>query len=363
MEITDITATIHRVPIELPLLDHRAEWEIVFVRVETDAGPTGYGLTAMPQVFGIRAFVEREIAPLLAGEDPIETEYLWRRMQRQLNPRMQTGVWSSAVSAVDIALWDIKGKHTGEPVWRLLGGARDTVPTYVTFGLKDYDIDQLSELASDFVAQGEHRLKMKVGINDAADPREDARRVEAVREAVGDDIDLMIDANYEFSVETALRLCRQIEQYDVTWFEEPVYGNDVNLLAELRRRTDIPIAAGQNEGHRIKHRELIENGAVDISQLNVCHVGGYTEGKRVASTAHSFNRRIANGAGWPHHNMHLHAGVSNGWLVEFHHIPWQIGETIYQEPPEPVDGEVQLKTDPGLGLEPDWEALDRYEVE
>lgn len=363
MEITDVTATIHRIPVELPLIDDNAEWETVFVQVETNEDPTGYGLTAMPQVSGIRAFVNREVAPLLSGENPIETERLWHLLQQELNPRMQTGVWSSAVSAIDIALWDIRGKYTDEPVWRLLGGARDSVPTYVTFGLKEYDREQLATVASDFVADGHERLKMKVGINDATDPREDARRIESVREAVGDGVDLMIDANYEFSFEQALRLCNQIEQYDITWFEEPVYGNDADLLADLRRRTRIPIAAGQNEGHRLRHRELIANEAVDISQPNVCHVGGYTEAQKVAATAQSFNRRIANGGSWPHHNMHLQAGMSNGWLVEFHHVPWRIGELIYQNPPQPVDGEASLKDDPGLGLEPDWDALNRYKVE
>ncbi len=362
MKITDVEATIHEIPVDVPLLEDPVAWKIVVVEVDTDTDVTGYGLTALPQVFGIAPFVNREIAPLLEGRNPLETERLWQLLREELNPRDQTGVWSSAVSAIDIALWDINGTHLDEPVWRLLGGARDTVPTYVTFGLLRYDVDQLTQMAEQFVSDGHRRLKMKVGIDDASNPAEDARRINAVREAVDDDVDVMIDANYGFALETALELCNRIDASDITWFEEPLYGNDATLLAELRERTRIPLAAGQNEGHRFRHRDLLVGDAIDISQPNVCHVGGYTEARKVAALADSFNRRIANGAGWPHHNMHLHAGVPNGWLVEFHYVAWKIGETIYDDPPAPVDGTVTLPDTPGLGLEPQHDVLDEYEI-
>jgi L-rhamnonate dehydratase len=121
-----------------------------------------------------------------------------------------------------------------------------------------------------------------------------------------------------FSFNRALELCKLIEPYKITWFEEPVYQNGALLLADLRRHTSIPIAAGQNEGHRFRHRELIVNRGVDIAQPNVCSVGGYTETVKVAALAQAFNLPIANGGGWPDHNMHLQAAMSNGWRVEFH---------------------------------------------
>jgi L-alanine-DL-glutamate epimerase-like enolase superfamily enzyme len=269
-------------------------------------------------------------------------------------------MWSSAVSAIDIALWDIKGKFYKEPVWRLLGGAQNPVPAYVTFGLKQYTKEQLVEAAKSFVAQGAHRLKMVVAV-DPENPGVDAERVRAVREAVGEKIELMIDANYLFSFNRALELCKLVEPYRITWFEEPVYQNDAHLLADLRRHTSIPIAAGQNEGHRFRHRELIVNRAVDIVQPNVCSVGGYTEAVKVAAMAQAFNLPIANGGGWPHHNMHLHAGMANGWRVEFHVDMWRVGEAIYQNPPAPKDDCVTLAEAPGLGLEPRLEALKEYE--
>jgi L-rhamnonate dehydratase len=360
VKITDIKATLHRVPVEAPLLKEKVVTPVVFVVAETDLGVTGYGLTRGSQRYGVKEFINREVAPFLRGKNPLETERIWNQLYKQFNPRAQTGMWSSAVSAIDIALWDIKGKHYKEPVWRLLGGAQNPVPAYVTFGLKDYSKEQLVEVAKQLVAQGVNRLKMVVAV-DPENPKVDAERVRAVREAAGDDVELMIDANYLFAFNRALELCKLIEPYRITWFEEPVYQNDAALLADLRRHTCIPIAAGQNEGHRFRHRELIANHAVDIAQPNVCSVGGYTEAVKVAALAQAYNLPIANGGGWPHHNMHLQAAMANGWRVEFHFVMWGVGDQIYKEPPAPVNGWVTLSEMPGLGLEPRSDALKEYE--
>ena len=165
MQITDVKATLHRIPVDMPLLKEKIWTPIVFVAVETDQGITGYGLTRAAQRFGAREFINREAGPFLRGKNPVETERIWQQLYKAFNPRAQTGMWSSAVSAIDIALWDIKGKHYREPVWRLLGGAQNPVPAYVTFGLRDYNKDQLVEVAKSFVAQGEHRLKMVVAVD------------------------------------------------------------------------------------------------------------------------------------------------------------------------------------------------------
>jgi len=357
MKITRIEATSHHVPAKVPLLHEPIMRDIVFVRVETDAGVTGYGLTGPTQRFAVREFINREIAPLLIGRDPLATERCWHELFYRLNPRAQTGAWSSGVSAVDIALWDIKGKYLNQPVWRLLGGHSVTVPAYITFGVLEYSREQLVEAARQFTAQGHDKLKMVVAINGAQDPAEDAARVRAVREAVGDKVELMVDANYLFAFPYALELARRIELFEIKWFEEPVYGNDARLLANLRRQTRIPISAGQNEGHKWRHRELLVHEAVDILQPNVVYVGGYTEALKVAHMAQAYNVPIANGGGWPHHNMHLIAGVANGWRVEFHVPMWVTGEMIFREPPRPVRGTVTLTEQPGLGLTPNEEAL------
>ena len=200
---------MHRVPVEVPLLSEKITTSVLFAEVDTDQGITGYGLTRGSQRFGLREFINRELAPFLRDKNPLETERVWQQLYTTFNPRGQTGMWSSAVSAIDIALWDIKGKKYNEPVWRLLGGARNPVQSYVTFGLKQYSTEQLVEVAKQVIAQGEKRLKMVVAV-DPENPGVDAARVRAVRQAVGDEVELMIDANYLFSFNRALELCKLV---------------------------------------------------------------------------------------------------------------------------------------------------------
>ncbi len=360
LTISSVKASVHNVPVEVPFLGRALSTQFVFVEVDTDQGITGYGLTGAIQCFAARDLINRQFAPFLKGKSPLETEARWQEMFLTFNPRYQTGAWSSAVSAVDIALWDIKGKHYQEPTWRLLGGAKKTVPAYITFGLLEYDRRQLVEMARRFVAEGQDKFKMVVAIDNGTNPAEDAARVQAVRGAIGEKPDLMIDGNYLFPVNRALELAKRVEPYNITWFEEPLYGNDARLLAQLRERCSVPISAGQNEGSRFRHLELLQHGSIDILQPNVCYVGGYTEALKVAALAQGFNILVADGGGWPHHNMHFQAAVSNGWRVEFHYLMWKVGETIFRNPPKPEKGFVTLTEEPGLGLEPNREALNKY---
>ncbi len=362
VKITSVKATIHNVPVKVPLLDRQMVEQIVFVEIATGAGVTGYGLTGNLQTSGVCEFINRQLAPFLKGKSALDTEARWQEMFLTFNPRYQTGAFSSAVSAIDIALWDIKGKHLKMPVWRLLGGAKKTVPAYITFGLLQFDRGQLVEFVRRFLADGQDKFKMVVAIDNGENIAEDAARVGAVREAIGPNRDLMIDGNYLFSMNRALQLAKRVEPYNLTWFEEPIFGNDARLLSQLRQRCSVPISAGQNEGSRFRHLELLQHAAVDILQPNVCYVGGYTEGMKVAALAQAYNILIADGGGWPHHNMHLQAAASNGWRVEFHYLMWQTGNIIYRNPPQPVKGNVTLTEDPGLGLEPNREALNEYLV-
>jgi L-alanine-DL-glutamate epimerase-like enolase superfamily enzyme len=238
----------------------------------------------------------------------------------------------------------------------LLGGARDEVDCYVTFGFPQYDREQLAAAARLHVDNGFTALKLIV----ATDPggwREDAARIRAVREEVGDGVDIMIDANYLFRPVDALRLCRAIADYDIAWFEEPLHQNDARALADLRSRTSIPLAAGQMEGHRWRLRELVEHKAVDIIQPNVCYGGGYTEVRRTAHLAQIYNLPIANGGGWPLFNLHTMAGLMNGWLVEWHLGMVQVGELLFPDAPRPDGGKIAVPDRPGLGLTVDPEAL------
>ncbi|MGH9620700.1 MAG: mandelate racemase/muconate lactonizing enzyme family protein, partial [Bryobacteraceae bacterium] len=270
VKISSVKATIHNIPIKVPLLDQQMIEQIVFVEIATDAGITGYGLTGNLQTSGVREFINEQLAPFLKGKSALDTEARWQEMFLAFNPRYQTGAFSSAVSAIDIALWDIKGKYLKMPVWRLLGGAKQTVPAYITFGLLQFDRDQLVEFVRRFLADGQNKFKMVVAIDNGENVAEDAARVRAVREAIGPNRDLMIDGNYLFSINRALQLAKRVEHYNITWFEEPIFGNDARLLSQLRQRCSVPISAGQNEGSRFRHLELLQHAAVDILQPNVC---------------------------------------------------------------------------------------------
>jgi L-alanine-DL-glutamate epimerase-like enolase superfamily enzyme len=363
VKITRIEASCHLVENDVPLLDRKLPWGFVFVRIETDDGITGYGLTGPIQQFAVREHINRELAPLITGEDPLAHERLWHKCFYRHDPRYQGGTFSAAMSAVDIALWDIKGKHFGEPVWRLLGGSDPAVPAYVTFGLGEYTRDQLALAARGWLDEGFSRLKMVVAPDRArVDVDEDAARVRRVREEIGEGPEILIDANYKMPYHQALRLCKMVEDCGVGWFEEPVWGNDPKLLARLRQLTTIPIVAGQNESSKWRHRELMVNEAVDMVQPNVVYVGGFTEGAKVAAMAQAFNLPIANGGGWPHLNAHLQAGMDNGTRVEFHLLMWRASNQLFIDPPQPEGGVFTLPDAPGLGLVPNEEVLNKSVV-
>jgi L-alanine-DL-glutamate epimerase-like enolase superfamily enzyme len=284
-----------------------------------------------------------------------------------LSPRGQTGYGPHAIAAIDVALWDIKGKALGKPVWRLLGGARERVPTYATFGFSFYDREQLAAAAKQWVERGDRRLKMVVGheaLQKRDTPRpvrdvilEDERRVRAVREAVGDGPEIFDDATCSLDPYHAEVLARRIEPFGISFFEEPITQNDARLMADLRSRVGIPLAAGQNEGLAYRFRDLLVHRAVDVLQPNVVIGGGFTQCVRVAGMAAAFNVPIANGGAWPFHNMHLHAGVANGGLVEYHYPAVEACRAVYRDLPEPKDGWLTLPEKPGLGFEPDEDAL------
>ena len=361
MRIKRVEASYHKIPIRVPLIDREMKPDMVFVQVETEDGATGYGVAGRINGRTVVEFINRELGPFMIGRNPMETEGWWHAAYWKFNQRSLTGVVSSGLSGIDIALWDMKGKVLNQPVWRLLGGYSAKTPAYITFGLPEYDHEQLAEVARQFVAEGQDKLKMVVG--KCGDVNEDAARLRTVREAVGPGVQLMMDANHLLDPMSAAQLARLAEPIGITWFEEPLTGNDARKLAELRTKTHIPIAAGQNEGHRWRHRELILGNAVDIVQPNVICVGGYTEAIKVAHMAQCFNLPIANGSGWPHHNAHLMAAVPNGWRTEYHMGNWYLGNVVFTDPPQPKDGWVTLTDRPGLGLEPKLDIIRECKVQ
>jgi L-rhamnonate dehydratase len=363
MKIARVAATPLNVPIVLDAagIEKKTSLSVCLVEVETDDGLVGHGFTAITEEEVVASAVNEVLSHNLKAEDPLAHERLWEKMYWLLSPRGQTGYASHAMAAVDVALWDLKGKALKQPVWRLLGGARKKVPIYTTFGFGAYDRDELATAAKWWVGRGFKRLKMVVGhhwLQRRDEPRpiedviaEDARRVRAVREAAPE-AELHVDANCSLDSFHALKLARELEKYDLSFFEEPVKENDIPALLSLKKSTSIPLAAGQNEGLAWRFRDLISSRAVDIVQPNVVIGGGFTQCQRIAGLASAFNIPIANGGAWAHHNMHLHAGLANGGVVEYHFAAVKVCEAIYGPLPVPADGWLELPETPGLGFEP-----------
>jgi L-alanine-DL-glutamate epimerase-like enolase superfamily enzyme len=363
MKITDIKATLHRHEIDLPNIGKSIESRMfVFVEVETDEGLSGFGITGSMLPWAIIACIDSHLKPALIGKDVYHTEDIHAHVWTHLNIRTYTGVISNALSAIDIALWDIRGKKENRSVHELLGGYRNWAPTYATFGYPFFDEQQLAEYAKKFLADGHKMLKMVVGGDPSRTWRDDVRRVRATREAVGPDVDIMIDANCWFNPHDARLLARGIEDCNLMWFEEPIQQNDARALADFRRNTSIPVAGGQMEGNRWRYREHMLHQSVDVVQPNVLYNGGYTESLKVAHMAQAFNLPLANGGGWPIFNMHLLCGVMNGGPVEFHYGMWQTGKHFFDGTPDPVEGTMSLSGRPGLGFTPNYDNLDNGRI-
>ncbi|AOF85295.1 hypothetical protein BSY239_526 [Hydrogenophaga sp. RAC07] len=369
MKIVRVHATPLNLPVQagLPGRTKSTSLSLCLVDVETDTGLIGTGMTAITEEEVVASIVNEIAAPALMGLDPMRHEAVWDRLYWLLTPRGQSGYASHAMAALDLALWDIKGQALGQPCWRLLGGARPEVPVYATFGFAFLERDELAEAAVAWKARGFQRLKMTVGhhaLQRRDEPRsmtdvvaEDVMRIRAVRDAVGPDVQIFIDANCSLDYLHALHLAQRVQECGIAFFEEPVSQNDIPTLAKLRNKISIPLAAGQNEGLSSRFRDMLVAQAVDVVQPNVCITGGYTQCQRIAGMAQAFNVQLANGGAWPHHNMHLHAGLANGTLVEYHSVAVDCCQLVFDDLPVPQAGVLKLPEAPGLGFRPNRERI------
>jgi L-rhamnonate dehydratase len=340
-----------------------------FVEIETAGGIKGHGVTTLIDSGGVADLTNHIAARVLTGQNALDTAALWERLYWTLSPRGQTGFSGHVMGAVDIALWDIRGKALGAPIATLLGGARAKVPVYVTFGPAFLNREELAAVAKAMVAEGYPGLKMVVGDNALqrrdARPlaeviREDAARVRAVRSAIGDKAQLYIDGNCSLDLPSAERLTDMIKDCDIQFFEEPITQNDVRLMAELRRRTGVRLAAGQNEALSFRFRDMLVGEAVDYVQPNVMTCGGFTQGVKIAGMAEAFNVGIESGGAGPLQNLHLHAGVANGGHCEWH-LPWMaLNRKIYPNMPTPNQGVLTVPARAGLGFDYDPAAIKEY---
>ena len=374
MKITAIRAHALSLPVTLDITQpgKPLKHQVCVVEIETDAGITGHGLTSIGPAVPIKAAIDAIAAPQIIGMDPMNHERIWDRLYWALVPRGQSGIGMHAIAAIDVAIWDIRGKALGQPIWKLLGGARDACPVYVTFGFGVYGDDELGPAAEAWRQRGFSRLKMTVGnsaLQRRDEPRllsdvirQDERRVKAVREAAGADAELFIDANCSLDYFHAVELAGALMPHHITFFEEPITQNDVRQMADLRRATGMRLACGQNEAQSYRFRDMLMAEAVDMIQPNVVITGGFTQCAKIAAMAAAFNVSVDNGGAWPFFNAHLQAGVSNGGLVEMHYSSVEACRLIYDGLPEAADDWISMSDTPGLGFDLNTDRLGAFRI-
>lgn len=356
-------------------------FDAAIISVEVDGGLVGWGESkaGVGSSGPCRALVRvvlDELAPALIGQDARRITALWDRMYngtrtghalergRGFPVLDRRGLWLSAMSGIDMALWDLAGKALGVPVVELWGGARtDTLPAYASGGWAD--VDNIGTQVLGYVDRGFDAVKMRVGIMDG-DVATSVARVRAAREALGSDIGLMADAHGTYNSTDAMRFVAGVEDVGLRWFEEPVNADDVAGARRVRASTHTPIAAGESESTRFAFRELIAHEAVDVLQPDLAICGGPTEGRRIAALAETHQLELA-----PHcwgSALSFSAGVTLAFASSAARtIEYSLGgNPLLREMPEvaPVvdNGRVAAPTAPGFGIEPRTDFLNEHEV-
>lgn len=351
------------------------------VRVETDDGVVGWGECFGPGTVAIAnaTIVEQVISPLILGMDPLEREVIWHRVYNLLRDHARGGMPIQALSGIDIALWDIAGKVAGLPLHQLLGGRfRDDVPVY-GYGMMLQRVDDLADRFADEAASivdaGFGAVKMKIGLG----RRQDVALVESVRGAIGEDVDLMVDANHCYTATDAIHVGRELERLGVKWFEEPVAPEDRSGYRRLTDALDINIAGGEAEFTRWGWNSLLTDGCLDIAQPEVTALGGITEYQKVLALAHTHFIPVVNHV-WGSAvaqavNLHLLVSMPDlpggahpvGPMLEFDTTPNEFVDHILEAPLNvreqvAATGSAGPPEGPGIGVSVDEEFLRRYEV-
>lgn len=355
-----------------------SQWEyktrtICLVKVTAEDGSYGWGEGYGPAHL-VKAGIEF-FKPFITGMNALEHETVWQTMYRRSLDYARRGVILAALSAIDIALWDIKGKHYKMPVSSLLGGRkREKIKPYATglyFTQCQNQKQELVDEAIDYRQQGFKGLKMKVGLGISRD----VEYITAIRQAIGEDMELMIDSNHAYSLKEATLLARKIEHLDIAWFEEPVSPEHYNCYKQLRDKTHIPIAGGECEYLRYGFLQLFQNQSVDIAQPDIAAAGGLTEVKKIAAMANTFGVEVVPhswGTGIAlHAAMHLIANLDVIPGRMFDSTPWmeldrtenELRDVLIEPLIVPENGYLQVPERPGLGVDVNSDALAKYVID
>jgi D-arabinonate dehydratase len=368
MEVTEIDSFAVSIPLEEPVAFATRvveERDHAVVRIRTADGTEGIGYTLGYGGAGLVADAVTELlSPLVEGEDPRDTTRLWREMFDSTVQIGRKGVVVRAISIVDIALWDIAAKAAGMPLYKLLGANTDRVPTYASGGYyrDEKGLDGLREEMARYVERGHDAVKMKVGRGSV---ERDADRIAAVREAIGPERTLLLDANGAWThKQEAVRACRAFAEYDPYFIEEPVMPDSVELMREVNEALSYPVVSGELEFSRYGFAELLREGAIEIVQPDVSVVGGVTEWLRVANAAATHDIPVAPHYNWDLH-VHLLGAIENGLWAEYFYRDSDVKafDDVLTHPMEPEDGELAIPDRPGHGVTFDESALDSYRLE
>jgi L-alanine-DL-glutamate epimerase-like enolase superfamily enzyme len=359
--IEAITAGHYRIAPETALADSMhgdiRAFELNTVRIRDRDGAEGFGYTFTVGRNGaaIDATLRKEFAELLAGEEADDIARLWHRAWWALHYGGRGGAAVLALSAVDISLWDLKARRAGMPLWRLLGGFDPAVPCYAGGIDLQLDVDALLEQTERNLAKGFRAIKMKAGR-----PRlsEDVTRVRAMREHLGDDFPLMIDANMKWGIDEAIRAARAFLPFEPLWLEEPISPDDPAGHARVLRDGGLPIAAGENLRSVWEFRQLIAAGGVSYPEPDVTNCGGVTAFMKIAALAEAFNLPVTS-HGAHEVTVHLLAACQNRSWLEAHGFGL---ERFVAEPLRLEAGKALAPNRPGHGIDIDWQALEACRV-
>jgi L-alanine-DL-glutamate epimerase-like enolase superfamily enzyme len=359
MKVVSVETRTVVVPLAQPIISALGPIDrcgVVLVFVNTDEGIVGENLviTLNDRRTGVLQRMVQELSDVVVGRDAGHIADFWARAWKDQNFFGQKGISVMGISAIDGALWDAAGKAASLPLYRMLGGATNRVPTYHSGGLWLHNsIDQLAREAQDMVASGFRAVKMRLG---ATDPRGNAERVRAVREAIGPNIKLMADANQGLTESQAIRLGRMLEEHDLTWFEEPLPAWDVEGLARVAAALDTPIASGETEYTRYGFRRMLELRSADILMPDMQRVGGVTEYMRVAHLAAAHDIPVSSHL-YPETSLQVMGALTNAIYLEY--MPWL--SSLYREEIEFEDGAAVVPERPGWGFTFDLDLIAHLE--
>jgi L-talarate/galactarate dehydratase len=341
-----------------PYLGRRASSNFVILKLRTEEGLEGFGLAHTSTAGKARALelIVREVVPGLVAQSVFAHEQIYARAYAFLTDLGHSGAALQALAAIDIALWDLKGKALRQPLFRLLGGQRDRVACYASGGLRrQQSTEELIADAQGFVKRGFRGMKLRLGARPFA---EDVARVQAVRETIGADPALMVDLNWSLTPPDAIRLGRLLEPFALYWIEDPVSAQDWEGLAEVSRALDTRVTFGETLETMVQFRSCLQIRAADCYMVDVQKVGGITAWMRIAGVLDAAHYQVASHTE-PEVQVHLVAAAANGLTVEY--TPSH--DVLYREPLKIENGAMVVPEGPGLGMELNDEVLQRYRVD